>query len=181
MADNGLHVDVTWSAEDAAAYARVTLARQMAGLGSSQRVYTSAVAAIGGVVMGAVVLGLTRSPIWALLATLIGVAFVVAAQWAQYLDGNTRNFVRLQRADPASYPARRIELSEAGIVERQEGFLAELSWHRVTEVTRSDGIIFCWISRSDSSAVPERCFFDKAAADAFHAELLARSRAARAT
>jgi hypothetical protein len=175
----GLHVDVTWNAKDAAAYARVTLARQIAALGPVSRVYSSAIAAVGGVTTGGLVLAISGSPVWATLATLMGIMIALAAQWAQYFDSAPQTFVeRLQAADPASYPPRRITLTAAGIVETQDGFTAALAWHRIVAVTRSDGIIFAWISRSDSAAVPERCFANMAAADAFHAAIVAASRPA---
>ncbi|MGL4975357.1 MAG: hypothetical protein ACRC56_08675, partial [Bosea sp. (in: a-proteobacteria)] len=62
---DGLIVDVTWNAQDAAAYARLTTAAQAAVIGQIDRKFASAASAAVGVAAGTVVFVTTSSAGWA--------------------------------------------------------------------------------------------------------------------
>ena len=184
VAESGsdLSVDVEWTAVDAAAYARATMAAQAAVIGKGDRTWTSAASAACAVAAGACVFALTVSALWATVAFCAGLAASVAMQWAYYLDMRDRGLVeRLVAGDPDAYPKRKVVLGQTRISEISDG----MSWHvelsRIRRVSRTGGLMFIWLSRSDALAVPERCFATKADGDAFFDEIERRVAATRIT
>jgi hypothetical protein len=167
-----LSVDVEWTGADAATYARATMTAQAAVIGKGDRRWTSAASAACAVASGAGIFALTMSPLWATVAFFAGLAASVAMQWAYYLDMRDKALVeRLITGDPDAYPPRKVVLGQTRISEVSEG----MSWHvamsRIRRVSRSDGLMFIWLSRSDAMAIPERCFATKADGDVFFTEI----------
>ena len=177
-----LSVDVAWTATDAASYARTIAAAQAAVIGKGDRRWSSAASAASAVVAGACVFALTMSALWATAAFFAGLAASVAAQWAYYLDmRDMATIERLFTGDPEAYPARKWVLGQTQISEAGEGISSHVALSRIRRVSRSQGLMFIWLSRSDAMAIPERCFTVKADADAFFAEIERRIAAARPT
>ncbi len=175
-----LSVDVLWTAADASVYARATMAAQAAVIGKVDRKWSSAASAAMAVAAGVCVFALTLSALWATAALFAGLAASIAAQWAYYLDMRDKAMIgRLFAGDPEAYPPRKVVLGQTHLSEAGDGRLLQVALSRIRRVSRSQGVMFIWLSRSDAMAIPERCFVTKADADAFFAETERRVAAAK--
>ncbi len=179
-ADTGLHVDISWTVADAKAFATVVLASQMAVVGRPKTHWSMVARVVVAVLAGGPVLALTHSAASASLASLVGVIAVIAGQWSTYFDNRVPNFVEVLHArDPDAYAPYKITLTQDALLDLREGRTARVELRTCKHVTRSEGIIFVWLNHSDAIGIPDRCFADSAAADAFVAALNARMAAAK--
>ena len=176
-----LSVDVVWSAEAASAYARITAAAQAGVIGQGERKWSSAAVAVAAVMAGAGAFAMTSSALWATLATVLGAAAVFAGQWAYHFDmRGMRGAERLFIGDPEAYPPRKVVLNRTHLSEISNGISWQVALTRIKRVSRAEGLLMIWISRTDALAIPERCFATPEAANAFAETLAARMKAGSA-
>lgn len=174
-------MDADWTRPDALAFAKVVLAAQGALYARYWGFWTFASRLAAVVLAGGLVFLVTGSANWATAASLAAIAFVVAGQWAHWLDGNRAQdtFIgALFERDPEAYEPRRWSIEAEALVERRALVESRVRWSKIKEVTRESGLVLVWLTLTDAMAVPERCFPTSAEADAFVAEMRARIGAA---
>jgi hypothetical protein len=180
-ADENLAVEVVWSGDDAATYVQLVAASQTATIGKRRQPYSALTFVAFALGFGGLTVWLTGSPMWATIIMALLFAFVLAFTWARYFDNHPRQLAKsLHASDPAAYPPRRITLTASSLHDERDGMQTITALTAVTHVTRQNGLLLAWTSKSAAMAIPERCFGSAAEADAFVAALQTRMAAAKA-